>query len=573
MRFLSKVQPRKLAAAFAACRSDEARRDCCRQIVAKVEQEYDNANTRLVLFGQIRKELKEMGVGEEFIKLVVLSSDDYEWRSAQHEQRLLTRQFDDSRHTLVPSVYLRTALNALKDSNPLVRLLGVQALTGRRNVEIYDRGEFEPSEYRGWGWFTGQAKTKDRLSERYLIPSAHPEGVEPVQALWYQARNEVREMIEPDKLQQEAIRAVKIVFNYPNTTMLRSAWAAYTHHWFGRPMKKLQWIACFLGHRADVGGVLVPDRETSASYDVWEIGSDADSLPPHPALPPTDILVPALHELAERVHPTASKMKPSPPAPEPAQPTKPVPAEPPAPVPVAPTSAPAPASDATQHAVAELRGQAEEAGKRAEALEAKVKGLEEQAAAIAQQIKAARAEAAHAREGADRLLQAVDVVSKALAAVLGGVTPPPKAASGVPAPSKSPAVAQQPAPAAAPVTPAGPQNPATPPVAVVVPPNPVTPPPSSQVNVTRRLLGAASVNALVLKVLKDGPMTRAALFKVVVAEHPTYEPSAFSMQLSRMDAAGQIRRSRDPKLGKVVELAKPPAMRAPEPGGGVDRPF
>lgn len=314
------IDTSQLAALFKDAKTDTEREEACRDIVAAICDVYENPNTRLVYLTRVRRELASVGIAKRFLDLVVLSGEDYKWRDAQHEGRQLKRQLYEIRMKLVPQQFLRHAIKALRHEDPVVRLLGVQALTGRRAVEIFERGSIRPSEFPGWAIFEGQAKTKGRANEGYLIPVAHPDGVEPVAKAWREAALDLRKsgilsqrfpprgktarsMVKATPLNRSlhelALTHVRKEFGLSKTTLLRSGYATYTHEWFGRPMQRVQWIAVVLGHRTDVAGVLVPDRETAINYDAWDIAPVPSPLfPPAPAMPPMSALVPGAGEIA-----------------------------------------------------------------------------------------------------------------------------------------------------------------------------------------------------------------------------------------------------------------------------------
>lgn len=328
------VDTSQLVALFLEAKTDSERGGACREIVEEICRVYDNPNTRLAYLTRVRRELASVGIAKRFLDLIVLSEKDYQWRDAQHEGRQLKRQLFEIRMKLVPQQFLRNAIKALRHEDPVVRLLGVQALTGRRAVEIFERGRIRPSEFPGWAIFEGQAKTKGRANEGYLIPIAHPDGVEPVAKVWAEAaldlrrsgilsqrfpprgktpRSKVAATPLSRSLHELALTHVRAVFGLSKTTLLRSAYATYTHEWLGRPMQKVQWIAVVLGHRTDVAGVLVPDRETALNYDAWDIAPvPTPMFPSAPAMPPLSALVPGAGEIAAIVGTTSPPPRPVP---------------------------------------------------------------------------------------------------------------------------------------------------------------------------------------------------------------------------------------------------------------------
>lgn len=60
--------------------------------------------------------------------------------------------------------FIDTAKRCLKEENYARKALGVMALTGRRPIEVFQKGSFDDCGKNGWVLFSGQAKTKGERS-------------------------------------------------------------------------------------------------------------------------------------------------------------------------------------------------------------------------------------------------------------------------------------------------------------------------------------------------------------------------------------------------------------------------
>lgn len=267
-----------------------------RRIRDRVTANYANPNTRATYFTQIRNALLEQGATQREIDKLVLSGSDYDWRDQKHDERVSRRQLTLFRARLHPRAFLDTALRALESDEPVARLLGVQALTGRRNIEIFARGSISPIDgLPGWALFAGQAKAAPG-AQPFPIPILHPGGFEPLHSAWQLARRDLAEEGLTERgLQYASKKAVLDFFGpqFPNTHLLRSAAGAYSFYWLKPPMTPVQWLSTILGHRVEVSGALVPDRDTATEYDRWEIEPDGELPPPWP-MPHLSLLLPHL---------------------------------------------------------------------------------------------------------------------------------------------------------------------------------------------------------------------------------------------------------------------------------------
>lgn len=281
--------------------SPAGREALMRDIREVMDRSYRNANTRATYFTEIRTMLTAAGATPAELNHLTLTPEDYERRAAAGDRRLGLRQLSAFRLTLHPRAFLESAMRAMASKDPITRLLGVQALTGRRSIEIFTRGSIEAdSKYPGWAWFHGQAKAVDGAPP-FLIPLLHPGGFPAVHNAWMSARRDLaRDGIEESgpassRLQQVALAAVPGVFGAPftSTHLLRSAAAAFSYHWLNPPMTKLNWFGLILGHRVQRGGELVIDRQTPEAYEKWDIKEDGE-LPPPIALPHLSVLLPHL---------------------------------------------------------------------------------------------------------------------------------------------------------------------------------------------------------------------------------------------------------------------------------------